>query len=60
MNKICPSFNEGRGIVMVGFLPLIMVLLPMLIVTGRNKTTVYENNAKIIKLLTDICYLDKN
>ena len=33
INKLCPPFNEGRGIVIVGFLLLLLVILPMLITT---------------------------
>ena len=43
MNKICPPINEGRGIVIVGFILLLMVLLPMLITTLSIILTRWHN-----------------
>jgi hypothetical protein len=43
MNKLCPPFNEGRGIVIVGFLLLLLVILPMLITTLSIILTRWHN-----------------
>ena len=43
MNKICPPFNEWRGIVTVGFLLLLLVLLPMLVTTLSIIMTRWHN-----------------
>ena len=43
INKLCPPFNEGRGIVIVGFLLLLLVILPMLITTLSIILTRWHN-----------------